>query len=117
MELLLAYLHLSKSEGEVSKSNLLKKSGATDAQLKGLVEKNILRVEKRSVDRLHYLGKEVLIDFELTPLQEQAKQQLEKLFASNQVCLLYGITSSGKTHVYIKLIEQYIRNGQQVLYM
>ena len=47
MELLLSYLHLIKTEGEVTKSELLKKSGATDAQLKGLVDKKIVWIEKR----------------------------------------------------------------------
>jgi primosomal protein N' (replication factor Y) len=52
MELLLSYLHLSKTEGEVAKTSLLKKSGATPAQLNGLAAKNIIRLEKRSVDRM-----------------------------------------------------------------
>ncbi len=117
MELLLSYLHLMRTEGEVTKTELLKKSSASDAHLKGLLDKNILRVEKRSIDRLHYSGRDVLIDFELTVLQEEAKQSIDKFFAEKQVCLLHGVTSSGKTHVYIKLIEQFIRKGQQVLYM
>ena len=117
MELLLSYLHLMKTEGEVTKTQLLKKSSASDAQLKGLLDKNILRIEKRSIDRLHYAGKDVLIDFELSPAQKEALENIEKCLAEKQVCLLHGITSSGKTHVYIKLIEQFIRKGQQVLYM
>ena len=117
MELLLSYLHLMKTEGEVTKTELLKKSGANDGQLKGLVDKNILRIEKRVVDRLHYAGKDVLIDFTLTPSQAEAKEKIDACFQSKQVCLLHGITSSGKTHVYIKLIEEFIRKGKQVLYM
>src|SRR5215203_4803044 len=117
MELLLSYLHLMRAEGEVTKAELLKKSSATDSQLKGLVDKNILRIEKRSIDRLHYAGKDVLIDFELSPAQKEAQESIEKCLLEKKVCLLHGITSSGKTHVYIKLIEQFIRKGQQVLYM
>jgi primosomal protein N' (replication factor Y) len=117
MELLLSYLHLMRTEGEVTKTELLKKSSATDAQLKGLIDKNILRIEKRSIDRLHYAGKDVFIDFELTPAQKAAKESIDKCLAEKQVCLLHGITSSGKTHIYIKLIEEFIRKGQQVLYM
>ena len=52
MELLLAFLHLIKTEGEVTQPALLKKAGASLAQLKGLTDKNILIIEKRSVDRL-----------------------------------------------------------------
>ncbi|RYY92938.1 MAG: DEAD/DEAH box helicase, partial [Chitinophagaceae bacterium] len=117
MELLLGYLHLMKTEGEVTKSGLLKKASATDAQLKGLIEKGILRAEKRSVDRIQYLPKDIHVDFTLTPAQEAAFVQVEEAFAAKSVCLLHGVTSSGKTLLYIRLIEQYIRKGRQVLYM
>jgi primosomal protein N' (replication factor Y) len=117
MELLLSYLHLMKTEGQVTKTELLKKSGASDAQLKGLAEKNILRIEKRAIDRLHYSGKDVFIDFEFSPAQKEAKEKVEECLKAKQVCLLHGITSSGKTHIYIKQIEEIIKRGQQVLYM
>ncbi|MBK5271437.1 MAG: primosomal protein N', partial [Bacteroidia bacterium] len=117
MELLLSYLHLLKTEGEVVKSKLLKKSGASDAQLKGLIEKKILRLEKRIIDRLQYLPKDVQIDFELTEVQQRAFRQVQESFQSKPVCLIHGVTSSGKTNIYIKLIEEYIRKGKQVLYM
>src|SRR5829696_7532864 len=117
MELLLPYLHLMKTQGEVTKVNLLKKASATHAELKQLVEKEILRMEKRSIDRIQYAPKDVTIDFSLTGAQQEAFNKVQECFTAKQVCLLHGITSSGKTHVYIKLIEQYIRRGQQVLYM
>lgn len=117
MELLLSYLHLSRTQGQVTRAELLKKSGASDAQLKGLVDKDILRIEKRSVDRVMYGARDIQVDFELTGAQLTAFETLKDKFEQKQVCLLHGITSSGKTHIYIKLIEQYIRKGQQVLYM
>ncbi|MDF2380532.1 primosomal protein N' [Nostoc ellipsosporum NOK] len=117
MELLLAYLHLSRSEGEVTKPGLLKKSGASDAQLKGLVEKKILRLEKREVDRVRYMPRDIQIDFELTAAQQEAFDHIKESFAQKPVCLLHGVTSSGKTQVYIRLIEEHIRRGEQVLYM
>jgi primosomal protein N' (replication factor Y) len=117
MELLLSYLHLVKTEGEVTKTELLKKSGATDAQLKGLVDKKIVWTEKRNIDRLQYLPKDIKVDFELSPAQEKALAETRLSFSTKQVCLLHGITSSGKTNIYIKLIEEYIRQGRQVLYM
>ncbi len=117
MELLLSYLHLLKTEGEVIKSSLLKKSGASEAQLKGLVEKNILRTEKRNVDRIQYLPKNVTIDFELTEIQQLAFEQVREQLQGKAVCLLHGVTSSGKTNIYIRLIEEYIKQGKQVLYM
>jgi len=117
LELLLSYLHLAKTEGEVTKPELLKKSGASDAQLKGLVDKNILWLEKRQVDRLQYLPRNIQIDFDLTPAQERAHEAITEQFVSKPVCLLHGVTASGKTLVYIKLIERFIRQGKQVLYL
>jgi primosomal protein N' (replication factor Y) len=117
MELLLSYLHLLKTEREVTKPKLLKKSGASEAQLKGLVDKKILWLEKRVIDRLQYMPKDIKIDFELTAAQQEAFVKIQQSFIDKQVCLLHGITSSGKTQIYIRLIEQFIRQGKQVLYM
>lgn len=117
MELLLSYLHLLRAEGEVTKASLLKKSGASESQLKGLISKSILRAEKRAVDRIRYLPKNVSVDFTLTEEQEKALAGVKQQLEHKAVCLLHGVTSSGKTHVYIKLIEEYIKQGRQVLYM
>ncbi|MDR3716704.1 MAG: primosomal protein N' [Puia sp.] len=117
MELLLAYLHLSKTEGDVTRAGLLKKSGASDAQLKGLIEKNILRQEKRQVDRIKYLPRNIEIDFELTTAQQQALDQVSAQLREKPVCLLHGVTASGKTQVYIRLIEEVVRSGKQALYL
>lgn len=118
MELLLAYLHLVKTQGSVLQTELLKKSGATTAQLKGLVDKNILWVEKRVVDRVPGGGKvEAQIDFELSPSQTKALEEVRSSFAARPVTLLHGVTSSGKTQLYVKLIEEYVAAGKQVLYL
>lgn len=117
MELLLAYLHFQRTEGEISKPALLKKSGASEAQLKGLVEKGILKVDRRTVDRIKSLPKDINISFELSPAQQKAFEEINKTLENKSVCLLHGITSSGKTEIYIRLIEQYIKKGKQVLYM
>ncbi len=117
LELLLAFLHLSKTEGEVTKSALLKKSNATDAQLKGLEEKKIVRLEKRTVDRLHTLPLDIRIDFELTEAQLAAAEKINSELREKDVCLLHGITASGKTLIYIRLLESFLRKGKQALYL
>jgi primosomal protein N' (replication factor Y) len=117
MELLLAYLHLKKTEGDVLQNALLKKSGATGAQLKGLVEKNILTVEKRAVDRISLAAKNVDIDFEFSTAQQESSDAINKSFEEKNVCLLHGVTGSGKTQVYVKLIEKYFIRDRQVLYL
>ncbi len=117
MELLLAYLHLMKTEGEVLQQELLKKSNASPVQLKGLIDKSVLLAHRRSMDRLPSLPKDVVIDFSLSIAQQQALNEVVHSFTEKQVCLLHGVTSSGKTQLYVKLIEQYIKQGRQVLYM
>ena len=117
MELLLSFLHIQKTEPEVSRSALLKKSGASDAQLKALVTKNILVAEQRSVDRLRVLPRNIQIPFVLSPAQELALSTIRDDFKKKSVCLLHGYTSSGKTQVYIKLIEEQLLENKQVLYL
>jgi len=118
MELLLAYLHLVKTQGSVLQSELLKKSGASAAQLKGLVDKEIVWIEKRIVDRVPGGGKvDVQIDFTLSPAQDKALREIRTSFEQKPVTLLHGVTSSGKTQLYIKLIEECIASGKQVLYL
>lgn len=117
MELLLSYLHLVKTEGEVTQPKLLKKSNATAAQLKGLCEKNILVLEKRATDRIRSLPRDIQIDFTLSAAQQKAFNEVQQGLSEKQVCLLHGVTASGKTEVYTKLIEACITQGKQVLYM
>ncbi len=117
MELLLSFLHLLKTEGEVSQKELLKKSGATAAQLKGLTDKNILLAQKRNIDRLKSLPKKMELSFELNEAQQRALKEIDDAFQSKEVCLLHGITSSGKTQIYIKQIEKFVQEGKQVLYL
>ena len=117
MELLLSYLHLIKTTGEVTQAELLKKSGATVAQLNGLADKKILIIEKRSVDRIKTIPKAMQAEFELSIAQQIALKEVEENFGNRNVCLLHGVTSSGKTQIYIKLIEQYYKQGKQVLYL
>jgi len=117
MELLLSFLHIQKTEPEVARAALLKKSGASDAQLKALITKNILVAEQRSVDRLRPLPRNIQIPFILATAQEKALADIQHHFEKKNVCLLQGVTASGKTQVYIKLIEQQLLENKQVLYM
>ena len=117
MELLLSYLHLIKTTGEVTQTELLKKSGATAAQLNSLAEKRILLIEKRTVDRIKTMPKAMEVAFELSPAQQVSLQKVQESFTNKNVCLLHGVTSSGKTQLYIKLIEAYYKQGKQVLYL
>jgi len=117
LELLLSFLHLQKTEGEVRQPELLKKSGATASQLSSLTEKGILSVVRQAVDRLPMQAKEVQIDFELSPAQQVAFISLKSCLDEKSVGLLHGVTSSGKTQIYIKLMEEAVLKGNQVLFL
>lgn len=117
LELLLSYIHLYKTKGEVTQATLLKKSNATTLQLKGLIEKNIISIEKRIIGRIKSLPKKVNINFTLNYEQNIALKNIERIFNEKSVCLLHGVTSSGKTLIYVKLIEKILMEEKQVLYL
>lgn len=117
LAVLLAYLELQQAAGEVAVSMLLERTGATSAIVSALVEKKILSVYKKPVDRLSYKPSIHTIDFVLNTAQQKAFEQIKSSWEQHKVCLLHGITASGKTHVYIQLISEALLRGEQVLYM
>jgi len=114
---LLAWLHLSRASLPVSRQALLEHSGCGQAALKAMVEKGVFIVEKRQVSRLSDSTDEFELNFQLTAAQQQAFEAVQDRFKEKEVVLLHGVTSSGKTQVYIKLIEQAIADGGQVLFL
>jgi primosomal protein N' (replication factor Y) len=117
METLLAFLHLQKTEGVVRQGDLQRKAGVSSAIVKGLVDKGILVSGSREVERLPMRGGEISVDFTLNAEQQAALEQIRDLFTRLQTVLVQGVTSSGKTMLYIKLMEEYMRQGRQVLYL
>lgn len=108
---------IEKDVGEAERSGFLNETGCSAAVLKGLCEKQILRVEERVVSRL---GKETQEGSNVNSLsdgQEHALQEIRAAFEKKDCVLLKGVTSSGKTEVYIHLIKEYLERGEQVLYM
>jgi primosomal protein N' (replication factor Y) len=117
LDLLLAFLHFQKTEGEVTRPSLLKKANASASAMEGLVEKNILIIEKRNVDRLPVLPRHLDLSFTLSTQQTSALEEVQKHLDEKQVCLLHGVTGSGKTLLYIHLIAAEIKKGNQCLFL
>jgi primosomal protein N' (replication factor Y) len=119
MEVFLALLHLQHTEGvaAVSRAALLEKSGASAAQLKALVNKGILVTRQQSTSRISSPSKILEIPFTLTPIQQEAFHSIESEFTKKSVCLLHGVTASGKTEIYTQLAIGCLQKGEQVLYM
>jgi primosomal protein N' (replication factor Y) len=117
LDALLAFIKLSKSGAEVSRQQLLEESSCGQGAMKALLEKEIFILSKKAVSRLHDESDELILNFKLSPAQELALKSIETEFETKDVVLLHGITASGKTQVYIKLIEDAIAKGGQVLFL
>jgi primosomal protein N' (replication factor Y) len=118
LALLLSFLHVQKTKGQVQQKALLEKSGASHAQLKSLIDKGILVVEKRKIDRLSVdesLGSTNL--HQLSAGQQLAYDSIVEQMKTHSVNLLHGVTGSGKTQIYAALIAHTIQSNQQALYM
>ena len=93
-------------------------SGGSKSIIKTLVDKNILEEYHIRRDRVIYDGSEENADLKsLNEYQETALLDIRKSFENKKPCLLKGVTSSGKTEVYVKLIEECIQSGKQALYL
>ncbi len=117
LDLILSYIQLLKNQPEISKAELLEASGSSPAAIKALIEKEVLQPYQKEVSRLKEYDEELLLNFTLNDKQTEALQSLNKQLQQKEVALLHGVTASGKTELYIRLIEQYLEQGKQVLYL
>ncbi len=119
-DILLAYITLSNlftnKIKEVEQKELLNYAKADYQALKALVNKGIFYIEKQNIDRIKYTG-EIKEISELNKEQNESLNEIKKQFETKNTVLLFGITGSGKTEIYIKLIKEQIDKGKQVLYL
>ncbi|ALM07335.1 primosomal protein N' [Sediminicola sp. YIK13] len=106
------------SKKPIKVADLEKASNSSSAVVKALVDKNILEEYFVQTDRVVYEGVDENADLKsLNEFQTQAFEDIKENFKENKVTLLHGVTSSGKTEVYVKLIEECISTGRQALYL
>lgn len=98
-------------------SELTEKSGASAAVVKALIDKGILEEYLIKTDRIQFEGDIEDDKKTLNEAQQKAYEELEICFEKKSVTLLHGVTSSGKTEIYVKLIEAQLQIGKQVLYL
>ncbi len=119
LEVLLAYLALGGScDNDLKLADVLKKANATSTILKALVDKGVFEVYEQQVSRLKDFKAQADVNsIQLTPAQQRAYEQIKEGFDAPRPVLLHGVTSSGKTELYIKLIQETLDEGKQVLYL
>ena len=122
LEILMTFIRISQygfgTMKEVKRSDLLKQSKGTAAQLEILISKEIFETYEKLVSRFDLSGQASSTEtIELTDGQKKAFAGINESFKTKEVVLLHGVTSSGKTEIYIKLIREVIDQGKQVLFM
>ena len=120
--LLLAFLDLSHwlqrpLPAEVTKDTLLKRAGVTQPVLRAAIDKGVFTLYKKPVNRFDMVGKCHADAPVLTAEQQRAYNEIHQSFTSHNITLLHGVTSSGKTSIYIHLIQDALAKGKQALYL
>jgi len=115
-QILLKFFALQRQGRPVLKKQLLQESQAGLSSLKSLISKGILYETETNIDRINF-DKASEKAKELSAAQQQALAEIEKGLGNDKPHLLYGVTSSGKTEIYIHLIKKMIAQGMQVLYL
>lgn len=117
LDALLGYIKLNKEFGEVKKAAIIEESGVSSAAIKALIDKDIFIQQDKVVSRFSSIDDSIASDFVLSDEQTIAFSEIKTSFEEKAVVLLHGITSSGKTQIYIRLIEEHLVKGHQVLYL
>jgi len=107
----------AKSKKPIKVAELTEASQASSAIIKTLVDKGILEEYHIQTDRINYSGEENEASKQLNEHQIKAFEEVKASFKTHAVTLLHGVTSSGKTEIYVKLIEEALAKGEQVLYL
>jgi primosomal protein N' (replication factor Y) len=117
-QLLLTFFLLKKEKGQVTRKELLKRSGVEGSVLLAMVKKNIFQIEEALLNKVIWNdANKSDNEISLTPKQVEAFDDIKKFHHENKVVLLQGITGSGKTQIYMKFMQEVIDQGGQILYL
>lgn len=106
----------ARGEDFIPKKRLADLTGTSPAVIEALAKKGIVRIEQRETDRIKGSAPTRTVQT-LSEDQEKALQGILAGFEKNETALLHGVTGSGKTEIYVRLIRRALEKGQQVLYL
>ena len=115
-EAVLGYFQLLTTKKPIKTKELEAKIGVSGAVIKALADKDIFEIYEIQTDRINFKGELNKLK-KLNEFQETALAEIKTSFEDKEVVLLHGITSSGKTEVYTKLIEDNLKSGKQILFL
>ncbi len=115
VDLIMAYLMTKGDDFWITKKQLLAKAEVSNAVLTTLIEKKVF-IESTE-EQKPQKSLEEITSITLSSEQEIAYLQLQSTFETKEICLLHGITGSGKTAIYIKCIQNILKEGKQALYL
>jgi len=117
-EIVLQYFQINATEKKsVSVKQLTEAANSSSTVIKALIDKNIFEEYYLQHDRVNFEGKLNENVLQLSEVQQRAFDDIQAQLSSKDVCLLHGVTSSGKTEIYIQLIESYLKQEKQILYL
>ena len=117
-QVLMHYFQLHAVEKKpISVKHLTETAQTSAAIIKALIDKNIFEEYYLQHDRVNFDSNKTASNLQLSETQSKAYSEIIESFNTKEVSLLHGITSSGKTEIYTKLIEDYLAQGKQVLYL
>ena len=117
-EIVLTYFQLSATEKKpITVKKLTETANSTTAIVKALIDKELFEEYYLQEDRVNFKGNSSENQLKLSLVQQTVFEAIQENLKQKEVCLLHGVTSSGKTEIYTKLIEDYIATGKQVLYL
>jgi len=116
-EIVLSYFNLANSTKQIKVADLKLKSKATSTQIKTLIDKQIFEEFYYQTDRIQFQDSEDDASKELNVHQITALDAIDQAFETYTTVLLHGVTSSGKTELYVKKIEAILEQGKQALYL
>lgn len=114
---LMAFIQLSRNHEYVRRADLCKKADVDGSVIKAMEKKGLLEIYEQEISRLGTYDAETIDTSPLSEQQVAAFAKIKEIWEEKNVVLLHGVTGSGKTRVYIELMQEALQRGEQVLYL